>query len=224
MSATLTPLNYSVTRADQLDQSGTITSQIIDGLLNSDLVIADLTDHNANVFYELAIRHAVAKPFIQLIAEGQSLPFDIQGLRTVFVDHRDLDSVDNAKKSLAGMVDSIRNGNPVETPLTYTMNIQSLRQSDDFEARGIAEIIEEMQEVKRSFRQFAEAPSVRGSRRTPEARDLVFLLDFIEHLASVDRVKPDDLREIVGHRDVSKKLSEWASRQIAKNWPNVPPF
>lgn len=79
VSATLAPLGYQISRADQLDQSGVITSQIIDGLLNSDLVVADLTDHNPNVYYELAVRHAVGKPFVQLIAEGQKLPFDIQG-------------------------------------------------------------------------------------------------------------------------------------------------
>ena len=81
VSETLAPLGYQISRADQLDQSGVITSQIIDGLLNSDLVVADLTDHNPNVYYELAVRHAVGKPFVQLIAEGQKLPFDIQGLR-----------------------------------------------------------------------------------------------------------------------------------------------
>ncbi len=66
VKATLEPLGYSVVRADHLEESGTITSQIIEGLLSSDLVVADLTDHNPNVFYELAIRHAVAKPLVQL--------------------------------------------------------------------------------------------------------------------------------------------------------------
>lgn len=115
VSEALAPLGYNMVRADEMEQSGTITSQIINGLLNDDLVVADLTDSNPNVFYELAIRHAVRKPFIQLIADGQKLPFDIQGLRTVFVDHTDLDSVHDAKVTLAGMVQSIRNGASIET-------------------------------------------------------------------------------------------------------------
>lgn len=58
---------YSVTRADQMDQPGSITNQIIEKVVDSELVIADLTEHNPNVFYELAVRHATGEPFIQLI-------------------------------------------------------------------------------------------------------------------------------------------------------------
>jgi hypothetical protein len=68
--AALEPLGFGMARADTLEQSGVITSQIIDNLLSVDLVIADLTDQNPNVFYELAVRHAIRKPFIQLMTEG----------------------------------------------------------------------------------------------------------------------------------------------------------
>jgi hypothetical protein len=46
--------------------------------------VADLTTANANVYYELGVRHAF-KPFstVQIIAEGSRLPFDVQMLRTI---------------------------------------------------------------------------------------------------------------------------------------------
>ena len=62
---------YIVKRADEIDHPGMITSQIIAHIINDDLVIADLTDQNPNVFYELAIRHAIHKPFIHLSQNNQ---------------------------------------------------------------------------------------------------------------------------------------------------------
>jgi hypothetical protein len=49
---------FKVVRADELPHPGSITHQIIGLLYNADLVIADLTGSNANVAYELAIRHS----------------------------------------------------------------------------------------------------------------------------------------------------------------------
>ena len=58
---------YSVIRADKMANSGLITKAIIEQIISSDLVIADLTGSNPNVFYELAIRHSYRKPAIQII-------------------------------------------------------------------------------------------------------------------------------------------------------------
>jgi len=55
---------------------GDINKRIIGAVVNADLVIADLTGRNANVFYELAVRHWTGKPFIQMSKED-SIPFDI---------------------------------------------------------------------------------------------------------------------------------------------------
>ena len=55
----LEELGYNAIRADQIDKVGNITSQIIDFLVEAPLVIADLSEHNPNVFYELGIRHTV---------------------------------------------------------------------------------------------------------------------------------------------------------------------
>src|SRR5438094_2959942 len=49
---------FKVIRADDLPHPGSITQQIIDLLHKADLVVADLTGSNANVAYELAIRHS----------------------------------------------------------------------------------------------------------------------------------------------------------------------
>jgi len=72
-------------RSDQ-GGPGVITQQVIQHILNDKMVVADLTDLNANVFYELALRHAFHRPVIQMIQSGQRLAFDVQNTRTVYYD------------------------------------------------------------------------------------------------------------------------------------------
>src|ERR1039457_4939766 len=74
----------NIRRADDIPKPGIITSQVIEQLRNADLVVADLTDHNPNVFYELAVRHVVRKQLILLIERGQSIPFDVAPNRVIY--------------------------------------------------------------------------------------------------------------------------------------------
>src|SRR5947209_17192970 len=76
---------YKPLRADRIPDPGIITQQVIQHIVEADLVIADLTGRNPNVFYELAICHALRKPFIQLLQSGEILPFDVASTRTIFV-------------------------------------------------------------------------------------------------------------------------------------------
>ena len=77
-----------------------ITSQVIDHLLNDDLVIADLTYKNPNVSYELAIRHSVEKPVIQIKEYSETIPFDITNMITINVDYRFFDKVNICKEDI----------------------------------------------------------------------------------------------------------------------------
>lgn len=77
-------------RADQIGEAGMITGQIIEHIIHSRLVIVDLSFHNPNVFYELALRHAVRRPIVQLSRAADKLPFDIGQVRTIVVDTTDI--------------------------------------------------------------------------------------------------------------------------------------
>lgn len=58
--------------------------KIAENIKNSDIVIAVLTDFNANVWYELGIRHTLRTGTIMLLQEGQKPPFDIIDYGIIF--------------------------------------------------------------------------------------------------------------------------------------------
>src|SRR5262249_23924162 len=134
---------YDVVRADKIDKPGIITSQIIRHVLDSDLVVADLTGWNPNVFYELALRHAIRKPYIQIIGQGERIPFDVSGVRTITVDHTDLDSVDKCKREIAAQIQALESSTAeVESPVSVTVEIESLKRSAQPVEKHLAEIRE----------------------------------------------------------------------------------
>lgn len=89
----LEQFKMSVIRADAIGKPGTITKQIIEYLVKAKLVIADLSFHNPNVFYELAIRHAARLPVVQIVRTADNIPFDLSQSRTVKIDTTDIYSL-----------------------------------------------------------------------------------------------------------------------------------
>ncbi|MGL5861852.1 MAG: hypothetical protein ACRCY9_11430 [Phycicoccus sp.] len=113
---------YQDVRADLIQRSGIVSAQVIQHLVEADAVVADLTGLNPNVFYELAVRHLVGKPFIQICTTGTEIPFDVQDVRTLFYDLKNPDSVVSTRKAIAKLLKSFTsNSEPVISPLTSTL-------------------------------------------------------------------------------------------------------
>lgn len=70
-------------RADKAVRSGDIIRHVIEHLVTSDIVIADLTGKNPNVFYELGVRHAVSNNTILIAEDLKDIPFDLRSLRAI---------------------------------------------------------------------------------------------------------------------------------------------
>lgn len=64
--------------------SDLIQSTIINDLIEADLVIADLTEHNPNVMFELGMRMADDKPVVLIKAQGTGPLFDVDNMLRVF--------------------------------------------------------------------------------------------------------------------------------------------
>ena len=82
----LEQFKLKVVRADAIDKPGMITSQVIEHILRCKMVVADLSFHNPNAFYELCLRHATRLPVVQIIRKGERIPFDVGQFRTVVID------------------------------------------------------------------------------------------------------------------------------------------
>ena len=98
---------YESFRSDLICEPGRIDSQIIDHLTMDEIVVADITDQNPNVFYELAVRHTVGKPVILLGEIDQKIPFDIRAQRVIWYDLSKWDSVPETQKELEKQLSSV---------------------------------------------------------------------------------------------------------------------
>lgn len=99
-------------RVDKLDRTDTITQTIIEALNSAELVIADITGHNPNVFYEMGYRASTGRPIIHLRSKSEDIPFDVAGIRAFDYDLSDLDSVEEVKSRLSKTIKAI----PFEEP------------------------------------------------------------------------------------------------------------
>jgi len=144
---------YEAQRADEISGPGIITAQVIQKLIDAPLVVADLTGWNANVFYELAIRHAFGKPVIQLIRKGENIPFDVAAMRTIQLDHQDLDSVEEVKAEIMRQIDAVEAGAKSENPVSVTVDLQALRQSGDPQQKGLADVLSAITDLRRDMAQ-----------------------------------------------------------------------
>lgn len=142
-------LGYKAIRSDKISKPGIITSQIVNHIVNDPLVIADLTGQNPNVFYELAIRHAIKKPVIQIIKKGERIPFDVSITRTIHINHQDLDSVDYAKKELRKQVKAVeKDPTLVDSPISVAIDLQFLKRSSDPDRKALAQLRTTLHDVK----------------------------------------------------------------------------
>ncbi|MGA7413862.1 MAG: TRAFs-binding domain-containing protein [Bryobacteraceae bacterium] len=103
-------------RADEETVGGIIHKPMFERLILCPYAVADLTMANANVFYELGIRHAF-RPWstVPLVAQDSRLPFDVQMLRTVHYKLTeaglpDDSQVEETRKSIANLLIEARKG------------------------------------------------------------------------------------------------------------------
>lgn len=70
-------LNFAKIESAVDFQTGQITTNIIKAIHESDFIVANLTEQNPNVMYELALAHAFRKKVVHIVKEGSNVPFDI---------------------------------------------------------------------------------------------------------------------------------------------------
>lgn len=128
--AALDESEWNVRRADESNNPDSINGFIVNSISSADLVLADLTGHNPNVFYELAIAHGFKRPVVHVASTGQSLPFDVIDQRAIFYDIHDLDSVNSAITSIRAAVTHLMDGtDDIINPLSSFEAFSTLKSS-----------------------------------------------------------------------------------------------
>jgi hypothetical protein len=85
ISEVLAEHDLTIVRADNIDEPGMITQQIVRAILRSQMVFADLTGANANVYYELGVAHSLSRPLVTLIDKARNLTFDTAHDRAIVI-------------------------------------------------------------------------------------------------------------------------------------------
>src|SRR3989339_1093466 len=65
----------------------TLIKDISEQILSSQVIIADVTPPNQNVYFEVGYAYGVGKPIILLAEKGTQLPFDLSAFRTLFYEN-----------------------------------------------------------------------------------------------------------------------------------------
>jgi hypothetical protein len=149
--------DFKVERADQIAAPGSITSQVINRLLEAPLVIADMSLHNDNAFYELGIRHMMTNlPTIHMIlSSSEKIPFDVAGLRTIKFSYAEHAHLETAKIELKNATDeAIKPGFVVENPVTHAKGRLELQQH----AKPAEKVLADEMEAIRSRLDVLESP------------------------------------------------------------------
>ncbi len=103
ISETLTDIGWFVKRADEIVFPRMITTKILQEILTSDLVVADLTNLNPNVFYEIGLTHALGNDLI-LITQENATPIDLKDEQTIFYSKNELNNLKNAIRKSVGVI------------------------------------------------------------------------------------------------------------------------
>lgn len=118
--AEMTPL-----RADEEVTGGVIHKHMFERLLLCDFAVADLTFANANVFYELGIRHGT-RPWstVSLFEVNTRLPFDVQPFRCLpySYENDEVKNLENQTSELARLLRTALETRHTDSPLFQLIN------------------------------------------------------------------------------------------------------
>jgi hypothetical protein len=74
---------------DDIFGAGKIIDQIWDGINAAKVLVAEMTNRNPNVFYELGLAHALEKPVVLISSNEEDVPFDLKHIRVIYYNVSD---------------------------------------------------------------------------------------------------------------------------------------
>lgn len=234
--------SYEFVNAGDMDNQQSILKDIVVGIYSADVIIADLTGLNANVFYELGLAHAMNKNVVIITQDIEELPFDIRPYRANQYSmqfYKVTQLYTELEKLLAGSISGeVKFGNPVSD---YVKNIQILTEQDatqvavkienadtgedvdEDEAKGFLDFIADIEESMAILS--SEIDSMREDMNE-------MTVEIVDATHEINRVKTTGGSSIATFtRNVSRKLSEPVDKfalqmkahtsVISNNWSKI---
>ena len=180
---------YDLVVAHRISEPGSITKQIITEIYSAKLVVANLTNRNPNVMYELALRHSLGKPVIMIAEKGTPLPSDIVMERTIFYQN-DARGVIELRESIAAAekeIDYDKTESPIYNVLHDVLKdrqiiefseSQSISQEDDGNATVLKYILQKLTNLEDAFQTSRPLMQNAESRRCLDG--VVFAFSYVK--------------------------------------------
>ena len=137
-------LGYKPVRVDHVNAVDNINETVINYLKTAPMVIADMTEHNPNAFYELGFRQARELPLVPIIKVGERLPFDVITTRTVFYD-TDVAKIEDSKENLKSKILSFENFEMPESRAERSLTLDDLNDNLTEKLNKILSLLEKQQ-------------------------------------------------------------------------------
>ncbi|WP_169252882.1 hypothetical protein [Brevibacterium sp. 'Marine'] len=202
---------FQVIRGDEDTNPGSITSRIVASILEADLIVADLSGHNANVFYEVAIAHGYRKAIVHIERDGEKPPFDLQDMRLVTYDTTKPDSLDEARATLAKYAEAaMSRPNDALTPLSHSQQFLAYSKSENPIENSMAVLLGEVRELRSEIR----GPGTQFDRRETVEADRRQLATILSRIVDRGAIELSDLQGAID-LETSQKFDDWV-KQLAQ--------
>lgn len=189
---------YRVERADETPHLNTITDQIIASVTAADVLVADLTGHNPNAFYELAVRHMTGKPIIHMIEIGESIPFDVHDMKAIIYDLQSPETAETAKRELSNCLKAIESGDQkIMNPIVRANVIQELSMSSEPTEQLLASVYSHIGALQQRLLKIEDSPIFESEGVSKRRREWETLFSARSSMAAPDPVTVGDLFELV---------------------------
>ncbi len=132
-------------RADDHYRPSAIVHDICGYTKKPAVILADLTGKNPNVFYELGLAHAIAKPAVLVSASIEDVPFDLRSLRVITYDKNAPDwGAVLGDRITAALEETLRS--PIESVLPSFLDVRSSTEKPSVTAEA-KEVLQLRQEL-----------------------------------------------------------------------------
>jgi hypothetical protein len=210
----MTEAGFSVSRADNILNQRNILEDVIRGIVEADIIVADLTTANPNVYYELGLAHALGKKVILIAQDIEEVPFDLRSYRIITYSPH-FAKMQQARGELQAVAEGafrgdVQFGSPVSDfgilvggPASLAFPAGHLGTSTAGDDRGLLDYQSDLEDNMNTITKIVGEVGSRLSKMTPEFATAT------DRVTGVEAGSPKRQRATV--RSLARRLDEYSS-------------